>query len=405
MSGAAIATTGAPQDPDSEFGHDQVKVFSHEGDDGENTDLHDVKSELEKDAEKAETNQTRVIGSAVATVSQQTSNVSTVQHANIRPFIPQMVYTNGGMPFMMPQFPPGTPVYHVPAPGTLRSIKVEGSSVPANWAKATPGIYGYQAGFFPVDQSTLRPAYPFMIPGQYMTASMPYQQQIAGLGTVAPNAAVQPNSGLVTPQFKDKRPHIKKPLNAFMLFMKEKRAEVIKECTLKESAAINQILGKKWHALDRSEQAKYYEMAREERARHMQMYPGWSARDNYAVHKKRKKRKVKQVQQEEQEDHEELDQDQSADDDPNARKCRARYGMEQQNLWCGPCRRKKKCIKYSEEDDGHDGHCEDPSSLDKSKDLDAEVFSPCEPPPLKQQRTDGPQCTDTTTPANTITTS
>lgn len=29
-----------------------------------------------------------------------------------------------------------------------------------------------------------------------------------------------------------------------MLFMKEKRQEVIKECTLKESAAINQILGK-----------------------------------------------------------------------------------------------------------------------------------------------------------------
>ena len=29
-----------------------------------------------------------------------------------------------------------------------------------------------------------------------------------------------------------------------MLFMKEKRADVIKECTLKESAAINQILGK-----------------------------------------------------------------------------------------------------------------------------------------------------------------
>lgn len=50
-----------------------------------------------------------------------------------------------------------------------------------------------------------------------------------------------------------------------------------------------------WHALDRSEQAKYYEMAREERARHMQMYPGWSARDNYAVHKKRRKKKVKQV--------------------------------------------------------------------------------------------------------------
>ena len=42
-----------------------------------------------------------------------------------------------------------------------------------------------------------------------------------------------------------KRPHIKKPLNAFMLFMKEMRATVAAECTLKESAAINQILGRR----------------------------------------------------------------------------------------------------------------------------------------------------------------
>ena len=42
-----------------------------------------------------------------------------------------------------------------------------------------------------------------------------------------------------------KKPHIKKPLNAFMLFMKEQRAKVAAECTLKESAAINQILGRR----------------------------------------------------------------------------------------------------------------------------------------------------------------
>ena len=51
-----------------------------------------------------------------------------------------------------------------------------------------------------------------------------------------------------------------------------------------------------WHQLDKSEQAKYYEMAREERAKHMQMYPGWSARDNYAIHKKRRKKRPKQQQ-------------------------------------------------------------------------------------------------------------
>ena len=42
-----------------------------------------------------------------------------------------------------------------------------------------------------------------------------------------------------------KRPYVKKPLNAFMLFMKEQRAKVVQEGTLKESAAINQILGRK----------------------------------------------------------------------------------------------------------------------------------------------------------------
>lgn len=48
-----------------------------------------------------------------------------------------------------------------------------------------------------------------------------------------------------TPEPERKKPHIKKPLNAFMLFMKEMRAKVVAECTLKESAAINQILGRR----------------------------------------------------------------------------------------------------------------------------------------------------------------
>ncbi|ESN91138.1 hypothetical protein HELRODRAFT_147401, partial [Helobdella robusta] len=62
--------------------------------------------------------------------------------------------------------------------------------------------------------------------------------------------------------------HIKKPLNAFMLFMKEMRQKVIDECTLKESAAINQILGRKWHSLNRAEQTKYYDMAKREKELH-----------------------------------------------------------------------------------------------------------------------------------------
>ncbi|XP_015203024.1 transcription factor 7-like 2 isoform X13 [Lepisosteus oculatus] len=154
---------------------------------------------------------------------------------------------------------------------------------------------------------------------------------------------------------KKKQPHIKKPLNAFMLYMKEMRAKVVAECTLKESAAINQILGRRWHALSREEQAKYYELARKERQLHMQLYPGWSARDNYGKKKKRKRDK----------------QPGETNDANTPKKCRALFGLDQQSLWCKPCRRKKKCIRYIQ----GEGSCASPPSSDGSL-LDSPPSSP-----------------------------
>ena len=51
--------------------------------------------------------------------------------------------------------------------------------------------------------------------------------------------------GLPVPMTRAERRlvHIKKPLNAFMLFMRDQRAKVMAESSLKESAAINQLLG------------------------------------------------------------------------------------------------------------------------------------------------------------------
>uniref|UniRef100_H2ZY83 Transcription factor 7 like 1 n=2 Tax=Latimeria chalumnae TaxID=7897 RepID=H2ZY83_LATCH len=112
-------------------------------------------------------------------------------------------------------------------------------------------------------------------------------------GTISPN--VHPKSPVSLKKEEEKKPHIKKPLNAFMLYMKEMRAKVVAECTLKESAAINQILGRRWHSLTREEQAKYYELARKERQLHSQLYPTWSARDNYGKKKKRKREKQQQA--------------------------------------------------------------------------------------------------------------
>uniref|UniRef100_A0A087X805 Transcription factor 7 like 1 n=1 Tax=Poecilia formosa TaxID=48698 RepID=A0A087X805_POEFO len=90
-------------------------------------------------------------------------------------------------------------------------------------------------------------------------------------------------------QEEERKPHIKKPLNAFMLYMREERPKVVAQCKVKESATINQILGQRWHSLSKEEQAKYYDLARKERLLHSKLYPNWSARDNYGKKKKRKR--------------------------------------------------------------------------------------------------------------------
>lgn len=47
------------------------------------------------------------------------------------------------------------------------------------------------------------------------------------------------------PREDERRPHIKKPLNAFMLYMRDERPKVVSQCKVKESATINQILGQR----------------------------------------------------------------------------------------------------------------------------------------------------------------
>lgn len=125
-----------------------------------------------------------------------------------------------------------------------------------------------------------------------------------------------------------KEDHIKKPLNAFMWFMKENRPKLMEELGYKEkqSAELNKELGKRWHDLPKEEQQKYFDMARADREQHKAKYPGWSARENYAVHKRKKKRRDK------------------SEDVSDMKKCRARFGIANTDQWCKFCKRKKKCM-------------------------------------------------------------
>ncbi|XP_061673362.1 transcription factor 7-like 1-B isoform X3 [Syngnathoides biaculeatus] len=236
------------------------------------------------------------------------NKVPVVQHAHhVHPLTPLITYSNE-------HFSPGTPPSHLSpeildpktgiprtphpselspyyplSPGAVGSI-----AHPLGWLMPQQGQHMYS-----IPPGGFRHPYPALA----MNASMSslHQTGIPHPAIVSPAIKQEPNSDNSSPSMharkspippkkdEDKKPHIKKPLNAFMLYMKEMRAKVVAECTLKESAAINQILGRRWHSLSREEQAKYYELARKERQLHSQLYPGWSARDNYGKRKKRKR--------------------------------------------------------------------------------------------------------------------
>jgi hypothetical protein len=50
-------------------------------------------------------------------------------------------------------------------------------------------------------------------------------------------------------------------------------------------------MGKAWHSLKKEEQEKYFDMAKEARDNHAKLYPHWTARENYAINKKKRKKR------------------------------------------------------------------------------------------------------------------
>lgn len=91
------------------------------------------------------------------------------------------------------------------------------------------------------------------------------------------------------------QPYVKKPLNAFMLYMKEIRPKLIQETNTKDSIAINKLIGKMWQSLPKEEQEKYFALARNEREIHRKLYPSYTSCDQYAISKKKRRKRDKAV--------------------------------------------------------------------------------------------------------------
>ncbi|NXE42825.1 TF7L1 factor, partial [Ptilorrhoa leucosticta] len=211
-----------------------------------------------------------------------------------------------------PPHPPELPPYYPLSPGAVGQLPH-----PLGWLVPQQGqpVYSIPAGGFrhPYPALAMNASMSSLMSSRFSPHMVPppahglHPSGIPHPTIVSPIVKQEPSQPSASPggsskspvavkKEEEKKPHIKKPLNAFMLYMKEMRAKVVAECTLKESAAINQILGRRWHSLSREEQAKYYELARKERQLHSQLYPTWSARDNYGKKKKRKREKLAQQQ-------------------------------------------------------------------------------------------------------------
>ncbi|KAL7404400.1 hypothetical protein ABVT39_014206 [Epinephelus coioides] len=88
-------------------------------------------------------------------------------------------------------------------------------------------------------------------------------------------------------QRDDDRPYIKRPPNAFMLFLKEQRTHVEAEVAERGSAA--------WKSLTEEQQAKYFSQAKTERLLHSQQHPEWSTQDNYGKRRKTQRSKASRL--------------------------------------------------------------------------------------------------------------
>ncbi|XP_026027388.1 uncharacterized protein LOC113024475 isoform X2 [Astatotilapia calliptera] len=53
-------------------------------------------------------------------------------------------------------------------------------------------------------------------------------------------------------------PYVKKPPNAFMLYLKEQRPKVIAELNIPGSAAVNAVVGQRWKSLSNDQKARYF---------------------------------------------------------------------------------------------------------------------------------------------------
>ncbi|CAB1414590.1 unnamed protein product [Pleuronectes platessa] len=204
---------------------------------------------------------------------------------------PQQPHTQGAMPYGAAPF--GLQQQFLPAPGPAPPMFQPPTALQPSYMQPAAPCHRRQVKNLPANlpsgwEKNLTPV--GFINGQTVY-SLPNYTAPPVASDVPVVKAHAPRKRKFCTELDVSKPYVKKPPNAFMIYRTEQRPTVAAELQSRDCASINKVIGQMWRSLPKEEQAIYYGYADRERELHAQIFPEWSACDNYGKKRKRIRRK------------------------------------------------------------------------------------------------------------------